>query len=90
MNNDIILAPQSLFFTLWETFMFKGFELSGFCDFFLPEAVELSEKLEPSVGLNLKVELALIGLFTTTAVFSGRYDLGATAPFFSLNLGALY
>jgi hypothetical protein len=77
MNNDIILAPASLFFTLWETFIFKGFELSGFCDLFLPEAVELSEKLEPSVGLSLKTELALIGLFTTIAVFSAGYDVGA-------------
>jgi NTE family protein len=90
MNNDIILAPESLFFTLWETFMFKGFELSGFCDLFLPEAVELSQELEPSFGLSLKAELALMGLFTTTAVFSGGYDMGTEAPFFSLNLGAVY
>ncbi len=90
MNSDLIFAPQSLFFPLWETFLFKGFELSGFCDLFLPEAVRLSEEIEPSLGLSLKVEMALIGLFTTTAVFSGGYDVGAAAPFFSLNLGAVY
>ena len=90
LNFDLILAPESLFFPLWEMLMLKNFELSAFCDLFWPEVLASSSRPEPSLGLSLKGEAALIGLMSMQASVSGGYDLGSSKPFVTLNLAALY
>jgi hypothetical protein len=90
VNTELLLAPQSLVLSLWETLLLQGFELAAFCDLYWPEAVSLAGSLEPSVGASLKGEAALLGLLPLTAVLSGGYDFAAGRVFFTLNLGSVY
>ena len=89
-NNELVLSPNSLSFALWETLLLKGFELSAFCDLFLPEAATLSQKIEPSFGASLTGQVAPMGLIPLTAVLSAGYDLGVQKPFLIFNLGSVY
>jgi len=89
-NNELVLSPDSLSFDLWETLLLKGFELSAFCDLFLPEAVTLSRKIQPSFGATLIGQIAPMGLIPLTAVLSAGYDLEVQRPFLIFNLGSVY
>lgn len=89
-NNELLLSPESLTFALWETILLTGFELSAFCDLFLPEAVALSRKIQPSLGLSLSGQAALMGLIPLTGVFSAGYDFEVQRPFLIFNLGSVY
>ena len=90
VNNELVLSPDSLTFALWETLLLKGFELSAFCDLYLPEAATLSQKIEPSFGASLRGQVAPMGLIPLTAVLSAGYDLGVQRPFLIFNLGSVY
>ena len=68
----------------------KGFELSAFCDLFLPEAAILSRKIQPSFGASLTGQVAPMGLIPLNAVLSAGYDLGVQRPFLIFNLGSVY
>jgi len=84
------LSPESLAFALWETVLLTGFELSAFCDLFLPEAATLSRKIQPSLGLNLSGQAALMGLIPLTGALSAGYDFEVQRPFLIFNLGSVY
>ena len=89
-NNELVLSPDSLSFALWETLLLKGFELSAFCDLFLPEAATLSRKIQPSFGASLTGQVAPMGLIPLNAVLSAGYDLEEQRPFLIFNLGSVY
>jgi hypothetical protein len=89
-NNELLIAPEALTVSLWETLVLKGFGLAGFCDLYWPEAIALSAPVEPSTGASLTAEAALMGLISLTAVLSGGYDFGARGGFVTFNLGAVY
>ena len=89
-NNELVLSPDSLSFALWETLLLKGFELSAFCDLFLPEAATLSRKIQPSFGASLTGQVAPMGLIPLNAVLSAGYDLEVQRPFLIFNLGSVY
>jgi NTE family protein len=89
-NNELQLSPESLAFALWETVLLTGFELSAFCDLFLPEAATLSRKIQPSLGLNLSGQAALMGLIPLTGALSAGYDFEVQRPFLIFNLGSVY
>jgi NTE family protein len=89
-NTELVLSPESLTFALWETFLLSGFELSAFCDLFLPEAATLSQKIQPSLGLSLSGQVSPMGLIPLTGVLSAGYDLEVQRPFFIFNLGSVY
>ncbi len=89
-NTELVLCPESLTFALWETLLLTGFELSAFCDLFLPEAVALSQKIQPSFGVSLSGQVAPMGLIPLTGVLSVGYDVEVQRPFLILNLGSVY
>jgi NTE family protein len=86
-NAELILAPASLALPLWETVIFRELELSAFVDLLWEEAIALSDRVDPSLGLSLKAEAALWGLLPLRAMLSAGFDLRAERAFVSLNLG---
>jgi NTE family protein len=89
-NNELVLSFESLTFALWETLLLQGFELSAFCDLFLPEAAALSQKIQPSFGVSLTGQVAPMGLIPLTGVLSAGYDLEVQRAFLIFNLGSVY
>ncbi len=86
-NAELLLAPASLAVPLWESVIFRKLELSAFCDLFWEEAVALSDRIVPSLGISLQGEAALWGLLPLQAMLSAGFDLGEGRAFVSLNLG---
>jgi len=89
-NNELVLCLESLTFDLWETLLLKGFELSAFCDLFLPEVAALSQKIQPSFGVSLSGQVAPMGLIPLTGALSAGYDLEVQRSFLIFNLGSVY
>ena len=90
INGELILAPESLSFGLWELFHLAGFELSAFCDLLWEQIIAAPAPPLPSLGLGLTGEIALIGLLPLRPSLAAGYDLSAEKPFFSLSLSAPY
>lgn len=90
INDELIQAPRSFSLSLWETLVVRDLRLAAFYDLYWPEAAALGGKAEPSLGLSLTGETALMGLLPLNVMLSGGYDLGAQGAFFTLNLGVPY
>jgi predicted acylesterase/phospholipase RssA len=89
-NADLVLTLDPFLLTLWEALIWKNLELSLFTDLLWPGALQAAAPPPPALGLSLQSELALMGLPGLVTLLAGGYDFGARAPFFSVNLGAVY